>query len=470
MKPLASFLGTRRCLATAALSCAAALPVLSQPAPAAAIAPAAGVPAESGGLAVVAAELRKAIDVKLAAIGAGDEVPNRFDWTALDGQFDELVQELPTLPAQEARNRLRNLSANVKSEEARALLARLGAALEVELKNAALAEEKALGDKLVEIARSALAAGSPEEIDVLYDRMEELQQQINEFRGPRQSRFHNLHNRQQNFLTAWQNLLEAVADGSRQGVRNAESNLLGGYSRAFGVGRSEVRARVRELVASLPGSGASAELLRGLSLDRLGEVQRELLSENESMGWNTDANIRMQIVASIDHVRLATSSAQAGEMDLALSQLAGGGEGFPGGSVAENYVVLQRLRSAWLGRELPRLTGLKNLPPPAAEEFPETYLRRLALAADAAGELEQAGVLAKALGVYTARLGVNGGRRVGDDLVAAYEHFRAGRGLESVGEKEEAARFYRQAITAGAPAGLLSELATRLRAISEPDV
>lgn len=414
------------------------------------------------------AELRKAVDERLAAINAGTEVPHRFDWTALDGQFEELSTQLRSLSAQEAKNRLRNLANTLKSEEAKALVSRLGAALDAELAAAETARQTALEKKFAAISQAALAAKNVSELDPLFSQLEELQQEINEQRGPRQSRNHNLLNRQQNFLGTWQNLLAAAVEGDRQGIRNAESNLHNGYARPVGVERSAIRARVRELSAvALAGENEEKVLLDTLTLDTLGEAQSRLSALNENSGWNNFGNQRMQIIAVLDQLRSATLALESGDSEFALRQLNGFGQIIHGAQQSESLVPLQRLRAAWLERSLPALTGLKDVPARLGTEFPEPYLRRLVLAADAAGEHERAIAFARVLRRVEPRLaGPSAPLSPADDLAGAYEHFVAGRRLEAAGQGEEAAKSYRAAIVAGAPDRLAAVLAERLKALA----
>ncbi len=456
--PLLSALAALVALPPASLAMSAPTPTAPAAAPAA--------PATAD-YAQALAKLRATIDERLAAINAGTEVPHRFDWTALDGQFDDFATTFRSLSAQDARNRLRSVANNLKSEEAKALVAGLGTALEAELAAADRARQAALEERFAAISRTALAAQRADELDPLINQLEDLQQEINEQRSPRQSRNHQLLNRQQNFLNNWQNLLMAAQDGDRQAIRNAESSINAGYSRPVGVDRSAIRARVRDLSASISvGDGEDRVILETLSLNNLGEVQARLFSLNESFGWNQAANARSQVITALDQLRAATLALQAGDTELALRHLSGQGHIIHHSNQSDSLVALQRLRGAWLERHLPAITGIPKLAPRSETEFPEPYLRRLVLAADAAGEHEQAIALARVLRRVEIRLPFfpTHSSPAVDDLAGAYEHFVAGRRLEAAGQAEEAAKSFRAALVAGAPAGLAAHLAERLKA------
>lgn len=423
-------------------------------------------PETTGPLAEALAELRKAIDTRLAAIEAGTEVPNRFDWTALDGQFTNLATNLPSLSAQDAKNRLRNLGANLKSTEAKEHLARLSTAVDAAKAEEERAKLAAFDTRLAEISKATLAATTPSDLDPLYTQLEDFESDLNQLsHNPRQQRLRNALNRQQNFLNQWQTLLEAAADGNQNSIRNAANNLNNGYSRAYGVDRSAVRERIQALQGEALSPSSENDPLREASLENLAEIKTRLVAANEGHGWNIGSNQRMQLIAAIDQIQTATLALEAGDIDHALALLSGfSAVHFSGGLQSSGYVQLQRLRAHWLASALPALTSQDGFAPLQANDTPSTYLERLHAAADSSSDWPRAAALARIQ--RSLRLPVIGNQTTPADPLAAYQALFAGQRLETAGQNAAAAEQYRAALIADPRPKLAAYLTAKLLAVA----
>jgi hypothetical protein len=321
------------------------------------------------------AALKKLTAERLAAIEAGTEVPNRFDWTALNSELPSLETLLTTGNANEVTNTLRNLGQRLKSAEVKQQLTALTAAFTAQKTADEDASRLSFEKRLTAMSTTALAAKTSDEVDPLFDQLTALEEELGNEYKPRLARVRDGIQRQRNFLQAWQRLLEAQVDGDRNQVRNSISNF-DQYARPFGIDRATLRAATKKFTGTAAVAADLDAVMNGVTIDGLADAREKLLADQNS-GMNIDSNTRYNLVGQIDTLLAAEAALQSGRTDDALRIFRGErGIIFGGGLISQQYISMAKLRDAWVYRALPRLTDLKNLPAAAKDEPFDTYLNR----------------------------------------------------------------------------------------------
>lgn len=439
-------------------ACGALVPARAQTAPAASAQPSATPVADA------LATLKKTVAERLAAIEAGTDVPNRFDWTALNGELPSIETAMTGGNANEVRNTLQNLGQRLKAPEIKQQIAALNAAVAAQK----IADEDAarlgLEKRLTAMSNTALAAKNADEIDLLFDQLTALEEELGNEYKPRLSRVRDGIQRQRNFLQNWQRVLEAQADGDRNQIRNILSNF-DQYARPFGIDRAALRAVTKKLSGAASTSAGLDSVLDGLTLDGLADARGKLLADQNN-GFSFDANNRSSLIGQIDTLLAAETALQSGRAEDAMRIFRGERGFIYGGSLlSQQYLAVAKLRDAWVYRALPRLTGMKDLPAPAKDEAFETYLGRQLLAADSASDWDRALGFARALKALTPVSPWQQNQpapKIMDDPGAALVAYQRGRLLASANQAEAAADLYREALKLGAPPKLEARLVALL--------
>lgn len=411
------------------------------------------------------AALKKITAERLAAIEAGTEVPNRFDWTALSGELPTLETTLTGGNANEITNTLRNLGQRLKSPEIKQQLATLTAAVTAQKTadedSARLSFEK----RLTAMSTTAIAAKTADEVDPLFDQLTALEEELGNDYKPRLARVREGIQRQRNFLQTWQRLLEAQTDGDRNQVRNYISNF-DQYARPFGIDRATLRAVTKKMTG---GSAAAADMdaiMKDLTIEGLADAREKLIAD-QSNGMNFDYNTRSNLIGQIDGLLAAQAALKSGRIDDALRIFRGErGVVYGGGLLSQQYVTISKLRDSWVYSALPLLTDLKNIPAANKDEPFEAYFNRQLLAADAAGDWDRAlgfARLLKSLSPVSPWTQFPAGSKITDDPGAALLAYQRGQLLAAANQPDAAADLYREALKSGATPKLQERLVSLLR-------
>ncbi|HSI08887.1 MAG: hypothetical protein ACAH89_06400 [Rariglobus sp.] len=411
------------------------------------------------------AALKKITAERLAAIEAGTEVPNRFDWTALNGELPAIEASLTGGNANEIRNTLQNLGQRLKSPEIKQQIATLNAAVAAQKTadedSARLSFEK----RLTAMSTTALAAKTSDVIDPLFDQLTAFEEELGNDYKPRLARVREGIQRQRNFLQTWQRLLEAQVDGDRNQVRNFISNL-DQFARPFGIDRATLRAATKKLSGSSATSADMDAIMGSLTLEGLADAREKLISD-QSNGMNFDYNTRSSLVGQIDSILAAEAALQSGRTDDAQRIFRGERSVTYGGSLlSQQYVAISKLRDAWVYRALPRLSELKDIPAANKDEPFEAYLNRQLLAADSAGDWDRAlgfARLLKSLSPVSPWSQITTGTKITDDPGAALLAYQRGQLLAAANQPDAAAELYREALKSGATPKLQARLVSLLR-------
>ncbi|MFA6288125.1 MAG: hypothetical protein WC661_12145 [Opitutaceae bacterium] len=413
------------------------------------------------------AALKKITAERLTAIEAGTDVPNRFDWTALNGELPSIEAAVTGGNANEVRNSLQNLGQRLKSPEIKQQIAALTAAVAAQKIADEDASRLSFDKRLTAMSTTALAAKTADEIDPLFDQLTALEEEMGNEYKPRLSRVREGVQRQRNFLQTWQRILEAQTDGDKNQVRNLLSNF-DQYARPYGIDRAALRAVTKKFTGPSASSSNLDAITNGLTLDGLADAREKLLADQNN-GYNFDSNTRSSLVGQIDGLLAAEAALQSGRTEDAMRIFRGErGVIYGGALLSQQYLTVAKLRDAWVYRALPRLTDLKNLPAAAKDEPFETYLNRQLLAADTAGDWDRALVFArvlKSLSPASPWMQTSAGARIADEPGAALLAYQRGQVLASANQPEAAADLYREALKLGAPPKLQDRLVALLRAV-----
>lgn len=411
------------------------------------------------------AALKKTTAERLAAIEAGTDVPNRFDWTALNGELPSIETALTGGDANEARNALQSLGQRLKSPEIKQQIAALNAALAAQKIANEDAARLSLEKRLIATSNTALAAKTSDEIDPLFDQLTALEEEMGNQYTQRLSRVRDGIQRQRNFLQTWQRLLEAQADGDKNQVRNLVSNF-DQYARPYGIDRATLRTATKKFTPSSASASDIDAIVSGLTLESLADAREKLLADQNN-GLNFDSNNRFNLISQIDALLASEAAVQSGRIEDALRIFRGErGVIYSGSLLSQQYLAVAKLRDAWVYRALPRLTDLKNLPAATKDEPFESYLNRQLLAADTAGDWDRALGLArivKALSPTSPWQQNSLGARITDDPGAALLAYQRGQLLAAANQPDAAADLYREALKLGATPKLQERLVGLLR-------
>lgn len=417
------------------------------------------------------AALRKTVAARIEQANQGEDIPNRFDWTAVEGDLDSVAEHVTANDHAKAKNTLNNLQRRIKSDELKQLLTATIAGID-EQKNAdAIAAKLRIETALAGLVRAALDAKTADDIDPLYDQLADLEEEIGRLNNPRLNRLRSQIYPVRNFYNNWQDVLLAADDGSRQTIRNTRNNLLNNSSRLPGVTRTELRKRLDAISSDLEDGDDIETLLATATLDNLDDIQKSLI-DGFDYGWNNSQNERQQIVAQLDAIRTADALLADDRPDEALNALRFGAMVYSNQRRSQGAIPLQTLRDQWIIRAFPKLTGLSDLPTATPKESALAYARRLLAEADAKEQWDRARPLARMVVLLDiSPIAVYGGPQTTatrDNPELAIRHYQSALLMEEAAQPEAAAELYREALKAGAPAKLQTKLIQRLRDLASP--
>ncbi|MET0262609.1 MAG: hypothetical protein ABW223_06910 [Rariglobus sp.] len=429
------------------------------PAPSVAVAPTASLTPLQDAFAA----LQKTITARIEEANAGETVPNRFDWTTVEAELEQLKAATLSTNQNEAKNSVRNLIRRIKSEELKQLLENVSTAVDAQkTAEAELKRQKILG-QLTEIATAAFKATKASDIDPLFDRLTALEEELGNNYDSRLGRVRNQINQSQNFLRQWQDLVDNVASGETQQARQALNNFRHNSTVPAGISRSELRDQIRIMRGKLGISEGGESPIAKLSIDNIAEVQKQLIDASE--GWNNDQNERNTLISQLDVFLMASRALEAGNTDEALQALRMRNGYFYGGMRSSStYATFQRLRNEWVIRSLPALTGLKDLQPAKPGETANAYVQRLLIAADASLEWDRAQALAhvaESLDTPAVNMPTQPSQIKGSAELAIVLYQRA-LIMEKAGQRDAATELYRDALKQAPLPKLQEKLIARL--------